>query len=389
MRPGALVAVTTDDPLRFVSESHRVWDKGGSVLPVDHRLTHTEIESLLSRMRPEMLISGDATQNLEGGVEVDPAVALVLATSGTTGAPKGVEIGRDALLFSMRATASHLGVDSTDRWLCCLPPAHIAGLKTLLGPMGGARAPVVVAAGDLDAIAADREATLVSLVPTQMMRLFDRDADLSRFKAVLVGGGPIPDRLMETASDRSVRVVRTYGMTETCGGCIYDGVPLAGAEMRVDDNGVIHLRGPMLFYRYRSEPELTTSVLSRGWFRTGDVGSVDDGVLSVVGRADEIIVTGGHNVSPVEVESTIAEHPDVIDCAVTGVPDAEWGHRVVALVVVADGRTAPDIRSWCEDRLARYKLPKQVIAVQAIPRSSTGKIIRSKLPVIAAADLGM
>jgi O-succinylbenzoic acid--CoA ligase len=289
-----------------------------------------------------------------------------------------VVLSHAALEASARATMARLGVEPGDRWLSCLPWHHIAGLQVLLRARLFDLPLTVHERFDVARVAAEPDVTLVSLVPTQLVRLLDAGADLSRFRAILLGGAAAWPELLDRAREAGARVVTTYGMTETCGGCVYDGVPLDGVDVRVDDDGRVQLRGPMLMSGYRLRDDLTAEAIVGGWFQTSDLGSWDGERLVVHGRADDVIVTGGENVVATQVASVVAAHPGVADVAVTGVPDGEWGERVVA-VVVAAGATPPtllELREWVAERASAAAAPRQLVVVPAIPRLASGKLDR-------------
>lgn len=371
-----LVAVRLPGGPGFVGALRGAWERGDAVLPVSTAPADAELGSLLERTRPSLLIDGEGEHRLAGGEPVAHGVALVVATSGSAGEPKGVELTHDALGASAAATAARLGAGPDDRWLCCLPVHHVAGLMTV------ARS---ILAGAEPAFESASGATLVSLVPTQLVRLLDGGADLSRFRWVLLGGGPVPPVLVARATSAGARIVATYGMTETCGGVVYDGVPLEGVDVRAPA-GEIELRGPMLMRGYRLRPDLTEAALRDGWLRTGDLGEIGaGGRLTVLGRRDEAIVTGGEKVAPAEVEAVLAGHPLVADAGVAGVPDADWGERVVA-VVVPSGERAPslgELREFVKERLAAHKAPRGLVLAGRLPRTESGKLLRGALREMA------
>jgi o-succinylbenzoate---CoA ligase len=227
----------------------------------------------------------------------------------------------------------------------------------------------------------------ISLVPTQLVRLLDNGYEigaLGRFDAVLVGGGPLDPRVRREAEAAGIRVVQTYGMSETCGGCVYDGVPLEGVAVRVAAEGLVELSGPVLFDGYEDEPERTASVLRDGWLRTDDLGTVGaDGRLQVLGRADDVVISGGVKVPPFAVEVAVRRHPSVHEAVVVGVPDPEWGERVVVVVVPAEEaevsldelRELVTPRSWA---------PRRMRVVEDLPLLANGKPDRHELRRLAA-----
>jgi O-succinylbenzoic acid--CoA ligase len=218
------------------------------------------------------------------------------------------------------------------------------------------------------------DVTLASIVPTMLVRL--RDAGLRQapnLRAIVLGGGPIPAGLLEWADDAGIPVTPVYGMTETCSQVVAGspGRPMKGVELEIGPAGEILVRGPMV-----AASELSAD----GWLHTGDLGRLDgDGQLHVEGRLKELIVTGGENVAPLEVEQALLTHPAVADAAVTGRPDEEWGEAIVAYVVLREPADPEELRAWCGERLARYKVPKRVELVEALPRSPGGKLLRARL----------
>lgn len=341
---------------------------------------------------------------LEDG-EDDPAdpTALVMPTSGSTGAPKGVLLSAGQLAASAAATEARLGGPGS--WLLALPAHHIAGMQVLLR---AARAGTVVVAldGERPFTAADfvqRAETLpgprryVSLVPTQLRRILadpeatERTAAL--FDAVLVGGSATPPRLLAEARAAGIRAVTTYGMTETCGGCVYDGIPLDGVSARLTAAGAIALTGPMVARGYRGQPAHPAFPGLPGaprTFITSDTGEIGSGgALQVHGRLDDVIVTGGLNVAPAAVEAAIRELPGIADVLVVGAPSTEWGAEVVALVVPAPGRPSWEVTALRQALAAGGELPAahrphRVIPVEAIPLLASGKPDRSAGSALAA-----
>ncbi|WP_442933003.1 o-succinylbenzoate--CoA ligase [Mycobacterium kyogaense] len=332
--------------------------------------------------------SASISRALRAGQEIDDAVAAVLSTSGTTGTPKGALLSVSALLASAHATHDRLG--GPGRWLLALPAYHVAGFQVLVRSVVAGTTPVSVPAGAPPADLADAISAMgpgrryASLVAAQLTKALDDPAAadaLASLDAVLIGGGPMPATVAERASAAGVPVFRTYGMSETAGGCVYDGVPLSGVQVALDGSGRISLGGPTVALGYRN-PISPDPFAEPGWFRTDDIGAFDDsGVLTVLGRVDDAISTGGLTVLPGIVEAAVASHPAVAECAVFGVADERLGQRVVAAVVVNDGATItlPELRSHVAAELPRTAAPREVHVVAELPRRGIGKIDRREL----------
>lgn len=343
----------------FVDALRRAWDAGDAVLPIDRRLPPLARERLLASVRlDEPVADGDA---------------LIVATSGTSGEPKGVVLTHDAIAASAAATSARLGVDpASDCWLACLPLAHVGGLSVVTRALATHTRLVVHDAFDADAAMAATEhdgVTLVSLVATALRRI-----DPSRFRVIVLGGSAPPD-------DRPANAVTTYGMTETGSGIVYDGRPLDGVDVGADDEGQIHVRGPMLLRAYRDgiDPKDRD-----GWFATGDLGAIDadTGALTVFGRRGDLIISGGENVWPEPVEAILARDPAIADVAVVGRDDDEWGQRVVAVVVPADPASLPSLetlRDAVKEQLGPWAAPRGLELVDSIPRTALGKVRRREV----------
>ena len=357
-----LVAIAIPTGARFLAELLRAWDEGNAVLPVDPRLPLPAANALLDSMRPAVVVDESGERQPRRGAEpVEEGDALVVATSGTTGEPRGAVLTRAAVEASAAAVSARLEVDpASDRWLAVLPVAHIGGLAVVTR--------AIMTSTPLTFDADDPDATLTAMVPTQLERL-----DTTRFRAVLAGGSA-------DWRARPSNVVHTYGLTETGSGVAYDGVPLDGVEVRLDDDGEISLRGPMLLRSYRDGD---VPVDSEGWFGTGDLGELDhSGRLRVHGRKGDVIVSGGEKIWPAPVEAVLRDVAGVGDVAVGGVDDPEWGQRVVAFVVPTDrGRppTLDALRAAVGERLPRYMAPKELVLVSEVPRTDIGKIRRNRL----------
>lgn len=311
-------------------------------------------------------VSGDAAGILgllrEWDAAADPR-PLVIETSGSTGVPKRVVLSRDAMRASALATHERLG--GPGQWVLNLPPVYVAGVQVLYRSVVAGTEPIVLG----DRSYAELEPAgrrYVSVVPTQLVRLLGRPdemAVLASYAAVLVGGGPLDPEVRAEASSRGLRIVQTYGMSETCGGCVYDGVPLSGVEVRID-GGQVLLRGPMLFDGYQDDPARTAAAYRDGWLVTDDLGHwADDDRLRIDGRTDDVIISGGVKVPARAVAAQLGGEAEVV-----GVSDPEWGERVVA--VTTEGVPLDALR----DRVSpREWAPRQVVVVPEIPRLPNGK----------------
>ena len=385
---------------------------GPAILPLDGGLPRARLAELITAFAPDTVedTDGVTTARLGQKMGVGESTAVIIGTSGSTGAPKGVELSASALLHSARASLARVDARPGQRWLCCLPATHIAGVQVLIRSLVSGTEPVLATRADAETVAGSG-CSHVSLVPVQLQRLLadqSRQSDISTplagFASVLLGGAAAPQSLLDEARAAGVPVVTTYGMTETCGGCVYDGWPLDGVMVRVGSGGTdpsvsggtggaalasgrIWIRGPVLFSRYRGGVA-GTEVVHDGWFRTGDLGQVDaSGRLTVRGRTDDVINTGGHKVVPGEVAAVLGTCPGVLDVAVVGQPDAEWGERVIAVVVPADRADPPTLellRLHVRQRLPRYASPSRVVIVDAVPMLQSGKhdIARLKLELL-------
>lgn len=323
------------------------------------------------------------------GEPIDDDVALVVPTSGSTGEPKGAQLTTAALRHSAAATLERLG--GQGQWLLALPVTHIAGQQVLVRSLLANTPPVCLDlscgftaegfAAATETLTAPRRYT--ALVPTQLARLLDdAPAALTSYDAVLVGGAATPPALLARARDAGVRAVTTYGMSETAGGCVYDGLPLDGVRVRLAGDGRILLGGPTVFRGYRLRPDLTAAALETAdgttWHVTNDIGRLDGGRLEVLGRRDDVIVTGGEKVAPVPVEAALCALAGVRAAAVVGVADREWGQRVVAAVVAADPSRPPTLDAVRAGLIAlpRHALPREVVVVAALPLLASGKTDR-------------
>jgi o-succinylbenzoate---CoA ligase len=378
---GQLVAVRVP-PAEMAAALDEVWAAGDAALPLSVDASDAEVARLDATLGP-------------GRRPVPDGTALVVTTSGSTGEPKGVLLPHTALRASTAASNARLGCVPGDRWLLALPVHHVAGLQVLARARALGTDPVVPASTDVGTLAA-ADADHVSLVPTQLGRLLDAGADLARFRTILLGGARPDPTLLGRAVLAGARVVVSYGMTETCGGCVYDGVPLDGVAVDVDApqgggpaGGRIRLRGPVLCAGYRTADGDRPATDGAGWFPTGDLGRWVDGRLDVLGRADDVLISGGENVPAAAVAARLREHPAVADVAVAGRADPEWGEAVVAVVVAVDPRTPPTLEELRDHVRATHPpayAPRHLVVVPTLPRDGLGKVPRAALRELAGRD---
>lgn len=389
---------------------------GAALVPIHPRLTDAEEQTLVDDVRPSLRLSGPVAEPLdterlpEPVTDADVPVAIVY-TSGTTGRPKGAVLSRKAFVASARASETNLGWHSNDRWLVCMPLAHVGGLSILTRCLL-ARKPIVLEPrfdpeAVLRAIRRDG-ATQISVVPTMLDALLeaDRDGDLARLRFVLVGGAAASPVLLERAAGRGLLALTTYGLTEACSqvtcqalrqpgtlepgsGRALPGVELRivredGGAARANEVGFIEVRGPNLMSGYFAGPDKppTMPTTTDGWFATGDMGAVDElGRLFVHARRTDLIVTGGENVYPAEVEQALEQCAGVASAVVFGVPDARWGQIVAAALVLKENGLPENERAMhamteASSRLAPHKRPRLVMVLPALPRTPSGKIDR-------------
>ncbi len=372
VEPGDRVATTLPAGPDFCALLHALPRLGAVLVPLDPRAP--------VRSDAQVTVTGPLSgkeADVELRTTVDPGEShCVLYTSGTTGRPKAVELTYANHRASAQASADAFGLRPEDRWLCPLPLFHVGGLAVLLRSVIAATTAVLHDGFEVTRVREALEAgevTLASLVPTMLQRL--REAGLSRapaLRGIALGGGPIPAGLLDWAESAGIPAVPVYGMTETASQVVAGspGRPLRGVELRIG-NGEILVRGAMV----------AKGALARdGWLHTGDLGRLDEhGRLQVEGRRKELIVTGGENVAPLEVEQALLTHPAVADAGVAGLPDPEWGEAVTAFVVLCEPVSPDELRAWCRERLAPAAVPKAVHRVERLPRNAAGKLLRDQL----------
>src|SRR5215208_1521265 len=393
VRRGAGVAITRPAGLDYVIAIHALMKLGAVAHPLNPGLAAPELEAELERANPALVIGesdhvtmSEADLPLLGEHELDALHCRIL-TSGTSGKPRSVGLTYGNHLWSAVGSAFNLGVDPGDRWLCCLPMYHVAGLQIVMRSVIYGTGTVVQDGFDTDRVAASIESdgiTLASLVTTQLVRLLAAEVDLSRPRAILVGGGPVAMEVLEEAIGRGASVVQTYGLTETASQVTTlapqdarrklgsAGCPLLTTHLRISD-GEICVQGPVVAPGCADED---------GWLHTGDLGRIDDeGFLYVEDRLGDVIGSGGENVLPAEIEKVLLRHPDVADAAAVGRVDPEWQEAVEAVVVLREGAAAgpAELRDHCAESLARYKVPKRFEFVAELPRTASGKLLRRAL----------
>ncbi|MPZ23619.1 MAG: o-succinylbenzoate--CoA ligase [Dehalococcoidia bacterium] len=436
--PGDRVAALLPNGPGYAAIVHAMARLDATLAPLNTRLTAFELDALLEEVDARVLVYGGACDAIaralgtttpvvetlrladDGGDPALPqatnvplvdlsAVHTIVHTSGTTGRSKGAMLTYGNHFWSAVGSVLNLGLRDDDRWLAVLPFFHVGGLSILMRSVIYG-IPVVVHES-FDPAAANRaideeQVTIVSVVSIMLQRMLDERGLRpypETFRCALLGGGPAPRGLLEECRRRGVPVVQTYGLTETASQVVTlapqdavrelgsAGKPLFPAQVRieadggdaaVDQVGEIVVRGPMVTPGYFHRPEATAQALSDGWLHTGDLGYLDaDGYLYVVDRRDDLIIRGGENVYPAEVESAILTHPAVAEAGVVGVADARWGQSPLAFVVLRPAMEAgaEEVISFCSERLARYKVPVAVRFVDALPRTAAGKLRRGAL----------
>jgi O-succinylbenzoic acid--CoA ligase len=393
VRRGGTVALTMPPGREMVVLIHALMKLGAVLLPLSPRLTDSERRAVMSSEKPAVELSdaGELTQTeadlpLLGEHDMDDVHCRIL-TSGSSGQPHSIGLTYGNHLWSAVGSAFNLGMHPDDCWLCCLPLSHIAGLSIVMRSVIYGTAMGLHESFEVDRVAATLErgeASVVSLVPTMLVRLLEAGVDLSAPRAILVGGGPVPDDALADAVGRGASVVQTYGLTEACSQVTTlgptdaekklgsAGRPLLTTHLRIEE-GEILVQGPTV------APGCADA---DGWLHTRDLGRIDDeGFLYVLDRIDDVIVTGGENVVPAEVEQVLLRHPEVADAAVIGREDPEWQQAVTAVVVLRGDADLPaeELRRHCASELAGYKVPKRIEIASALPRTPSGKLLRRAL----------
>jgi O-succinylbenzoic acid--CoA ligase len=393
VRRDSTVALSMHPSRELIVLVHALMKVGAVLLPLGPRLTEAERAEVVAVEEPTLDLRdpGELTQSeadlpLLGEHDMNDVACRVL-TSGSTGTPRPVSLTYGNFLWSAVGSGFNIGVQPQDHWLCCLPLSHISGLSIAMRSVIYGTTAVLQDGFEVDRVAASLQedgVTVLSLVTTTLTRLLEAGADLSGPRAILVGGGPVPEEPLEEAIGRGATVVQTYGLTEACSQVTTlapadaqrklgsAGRPLLTTHLRILD-GEILVQGPTV------APGCADA---DGWLHTGDLGRIDEeGFLYVEDRIDDLIVSGGENVVPAEVEKVLMRHPEVADAAVIGREDPEWQQAVTAVVVLESGSEAtPDeLRRHCAGALADFKVPKRVELAAALPRTPSGKLMRRAL----------
>jgi len=402
--PAARVALVPEATLDGLALLHALVDRGIPFVPLHPRLTESERRALLDLAAPVTFVSAPPILPPDGPALApravsDAATLAIVFTSGTTGQPKGAILSRRAFVASAAASASNLPLAPDDRWLLAMPPAHVGGLSIVTRSLLARSAVVLPTSGPfapstLASSVARHGVTLLSLVPTMLDRLLDLEPRFEappHLRAILLGGAPAPARLLRRAAERGLPVLTTYGLTEACSqvttqraGTLPDpargsGAPLPGIEVRIVD-GAIEVRGPTCMDGYFPRGAFADPFDAEGWMRTGDIGELDEaGRLHVHARRTDLVLSGGENVYPAEVEEALEALPGIARACVFGVDDARWGQKVAA-ALVADAETGPPsedaLRAHLRTRLAGHKRPRLVAWVESLPEGRVGKIDR-------------
>lgn len=422
---GSRVAVLMTNGVSYVEFIHALMQLKAVLVPLNTRLAVPELKWLLTDVKAKFLISDETHATVAGEIsqqgmkhltqtslmsssiqvtypvyEQFEAAALqaIIYSSGTTGMPKGVRLTLGNHWANAQASYLNLPIGNQDRWLAILPLFHVGGLAIVLRGLFY-QMPIIIQTGfDLHKVnqAIDEQGvTVVSVVANMLSRMLEARHNQpypSHFRYVLIGGGPVPLPLLKDCAALGIQVIQTYGMTETASQAATlappealrklgsAGKPLAGLEMKIDGTGEILVRGDSVTIGYDNRPDETAYAWRDGWFHTGDIGQMDEeGFLYVLDRRVDLIVTGGENVYPAEVEAVLLTHPDIAEAGVIGRPDERWGQAVTAFVKMKKMVSEVEIVEYCSTRLARYKIPTKVIFVAELPRDGSGKLLRRVL----------
>lgn len=373
-----LVALDIPASNNLIDVIRRIWERGDGFAPIDQRLPKKAKASFIKALKPSLIIDSSGSQiNVPNGKPLADGQCLAMATSGTTGDPKIVVYTMDQVVASAKATSTYVGVSSSDKWLCCLPVAHIGGLSVILRSLVMGNEVIVQPKFNAELLldSVSKGATLVSLVPTALQMI-----NPTIFRRIVLGGSAPPKFLPSN-------VMVTYGLTETGSGVVYDGNPLPGLEIKISKTGEILLKGPMLATYYRNDEPILDQL---GWFHTKDAGRLnEDGTLEVLGRMDETINTGGEKVFPATLEALLSTHPKIDKVAVVGLKDKKWGEAVTAVIVPKPDVGLPtleELRELTKEEFPAFYAPTRLEIVKELPTTALGKIRKTYLKVQLNAD---
>jgi O-succinylbenzoic acid--CoA ligase len=400
---------------------------GAVLAPLNARLTRAELQPLLEDVAPKLTLrlagvaerffpEAETLESFVDGADTTSSSCVplrpesprvILFTSGTTGRPKGAVLSEGNFRASARCSEANLGAHPEPRWLGTLPLFHVGGLAMLTRTAYDGGCLVLrerFDAEDTNRAIDEEGVSHASFVATTLERVLDERKDRpvpATFRLALIGGGPVPAPLLARARAAGILSLQTYGLTEACSQVTTEhpdeadgrtaGRPLPGLEVRIlgpegtpvgpGKEGDIEVRGPTVMAGYLNRPDATSETVRDGWLRTKDVGMLDErGRLKVLSRRTDLIVRGGENIYPAELEAVLASHPTVQEVAVVGVPDARWGEVPVAFVATRDGAPLPeDLGAWCRESLAGFKVPARFLAIEALPRNAMGKVERTVL----------
>lgn len=383
-----LVALQHRDPAAMLRGLDAVWADGDAALPLDPVAPPAHTERIVGALAPTEVRTDTDSERRDDASPVADGTALVVTTSGSTGTPRGIVLSHDALAASTAASRAHLDAADGVPWLGVLPLHHVAGISVVLRSRAAGVQPNLHPR-DTPAVIDGAPPSWISLVPAQLRRLLDAGADLARHAGVLLGGAAASPALLDRAAEAGVHVVTSYGATETCGGCVYDGEPLHGVQVQVTETGRIRLRTPTIADGVRQPGGAVTPVTDEdGWWTTSDLGRLEDGRLTVLGRADDVVVSGGENVPLGPLRQALGDLPGVAASGVVGLPDDRWGTAVTAVVVPTAG-TAPaltTLRDALAPLLPRTHLPTALVLASDLPTTALGKL--TPATVLRAVDAG-